>query len=272
MGEIILDKKEAKVVRERGKSKHDVDLEIVVIPLNRNLSIKNQLIRIDDKQYVDNFHDKKNDILFGIGKILFSTVLFFLCRNKIPEKHIFLLVFFLGSIFVFGLFQIIKTILVKEKIVVLDRSKGLFAYPDFGINKRIVTRFEDLVLFIVNVGKTAAPYLKAPQTKFTNFTLTAIDVLDDLSFFVWYMDKNRPLPPGDAFDEFRERDFQRRKAEGFPPPLYPSYVSTPEATPEQQAERDKYWEERFTTDENGKILRHFWVRDNSLKVTDTQHN
>ncbi|WP_199271504.1 hypothetical protein [Cellulophaga sp. L1A9] len=53
------------------------------------------------------------------------------------------------------------------------------------------------------------------------------------------MDKNRPLPPGDAFDEYRLQDFERRKAEGFPRPGYPSTIPTPEATPEQQAEREK---------------------------------
>jgi len=37
------------------------------------------------------------------------------------------------------------------------------------------------------------------------------------------MDKNRPLPPGTAFDEYK--------------PLYGSNVPTPEATPEQQKER-----------------------------------
>jgi hypothetical protein len=51
------------------------------------------------------------------------------------------------------------------------------------------------------------------------------------------MDKNRPLPPGTAFDQFRQKDFERRKAEGFPPPLYKSTVPTPEVTPEQQTER-----------------------------------
>jgi len=57
------------------------------------------------------------------------------------------------------------------------------------------------------------------------------------------MDKNRPLPPGSAFDPYREKDFQRRKSEGFPPPLYKSTVPTPEATPEQQAERENYWKD-----------------------------
>jgi hypothetical protein len=60
---------------------------------------------------------------------------------------------------------------------------------------------------------------------------------EDLSFFLWYMDKNRPLPPGDAFDEYREQDFERRKKEGFPRPLFPSNFDTPEATAKQQAER-----------------------------------
>ena len=66
------------------------------------------------------------------------------------------------------------------------------------------------------------------------------------------MDKNRPLPPGEAFDAYREQDFERRKAEGFPKPLYPSNVPTPEATPEQQAERDQHWDEQFI-EINGKL-------------------
>ncbi|CAA0216172.1 Probable transmembrane hypothetical protein [Tenacibaculum maritimum] len=62
-------------------------------------------------------------------------------------------------------------------------------------------------------------------------------VEDNWSFMVWYMDKNRPLPPGSAFDAYREQDYQRRKAAGFPKPLYPSKIATPEATKEQQAAR-----------------------------------
>jgi hypothetical protein len=61
------------------------------------------------------------------------------------------------------------------------------------------------------------------------------------SLLVWYMDKNRPLPPCQELDAFRDRDFERRKAEGFPLPLYLSHIDTPEATPEQQRERDKHW-------------------------------
>ena len=53
------------------------------------------------------------------------------------------------------------------------------------------------------------------------------------------MDKNRPLPPGTAFDPYRQKDFERRKAAGFPKPLYSSDIPTPEFTKEQQQEREK---------------------------------
>ena len=45
----------------------------------------------------------------------------------------------------------------------------------------------------------------------------------------------------EPFDPYREKDFQRRKKEKFPPPLYPASIPTPEATPAQQKEREKYW-------------------------------
>ena len=69
--------------------------------------------------------------------------------------------------------------------------------------------------------------------------LATIDMEEFWNFVVWYMDKNRPLPPGTAFDPYREADFQRRKAEGFPKPLYKSYIPTPEATRRQQLERER---------------------------------
>jgi hypothetical protein len=42
------------------------------------------------------------------------------------------------------------------------------------------------------------------------------------SFYTQYMDKNRPLPLGSALDEYREKDFERRRRIGYKAPLYPS--------------------------------------------------
>lgn len=46
------------------------------------------------------------------------------------------------------------------------------------------------------------------------------------SFLVWYMDRNRPLPPGQVFDQYRKEDYTRRKKQGFPKPLYKSKIVT----------------------------------------------
>ena len=61
-----------------------------------------------------------------------------------------------------------------------------------------------------------------------NIGIQKEDAPDWFSFYVWYMDRNRPLPPGTAFDLYRESDYERRKNEGLPEPLYPSIIKTPE--------------------------------------------
>jgi hypothetical protein len=71
------------------------------------------------------------------------------------------------------------------------------------------------------------------------YDLAPADPEEWWSYFVWYMDKNRPLPPGKAFDPYRQKDFERRKAEGFPKPLFESNIPTPEATKQQRAERKR---------------------------------
>ncbi len=49
-----------------------------------------------------------------------------------------------------------------------------------------------------------------------------------MSLINWYMDKNRPLPPGKLFDEFRLVDFEYRKQLNFPKPLFPSDFPIPD--------------------------------------------
>jgi len=68
-----------------------------------------------------------------------------------------------------------------------------------------------------------APLLigRKPGGLFLSLVLRGNCYTRDWSFYVWYMDKNRPLPPGTALDPYRERDEERRKREGCPLPLYP---------------------------------------------------
>lgn len=103
--------------------------------------------------------------------------------------------------------------------------------------------------------------IRSPKTHFYSFTNMAYFFIickntysrvfqckDELSLLTLYMDKNRPLPSGEIFDEFREKDFERRKANKFPKPLFPYNTqgiiykpkpSTPEFTDEQQDERKR---------------------------------
>ena len=73
------------------------------------------------------------------------------------------------------------------------------------------------------------------------------------SFIVWYMDKNRPLPPGKVFDPYRKRDYERRKAEGVLEPLYESWISIFEDYDEQfQARKEQEERQKRRNKRNNK--------------------
>ncbi|QXP59321.1 hypothetical protein [Olleya sp. HaHaR_3_96] len=134
----------------------------------------------------------------------------------------------------------------SKKQMVMDRLKGTITFPKINGEKKSIT-----VPF--HKGKGGIKSYMIGDVMHTDLffkTLKGVKpkVVGNLSehyleevwnFTVWYMDKNRPLPPGTAFDPYRQQDFERRKTLGFPKPLYKSTVPTPEATPEQQAERKK---------------------------------
>lgn len=137
----------------------------------------------------------------------------------------------------------------KEQFI-LDRKNGIITFPErFPISwlgKTITILFSDVKLGFGFRG--TAHFLTGLRLAILypngqNRTVVGMEVADTFAFLVWYMDRNRPLPPGELFDPYRQKDFERRKAEGFPPPLYPSSIPTPEATPEQQKEREKYWKD-----------------------------
>ena len=146
---------------------------------------------------------------------------------------------------IIALFHLIVFFLVPVKEIVLDRMNGKITYPRlFGNKEHRTIQFDSLYVFeiMTTSGDFAATgkKIRIRDRKYDyTWDLESSNPEEYWSFMVWYMDKNRPLPPGTAFDSYREKDFERRKAEGFPKPLYPSNIPTPEATPEQQKERRK---------------------------------
>ena len=131
-----------------------------------------------------------------------------------------------------------------KKEFIWNRRDGLITFPGSMWNEDITMPIEETIfgvagpsshgtggfeLVIVRPGKRRSGY---PCT-------TGHTAYEDLSFLLWYMDRHRPLPPGTAFDPYRQQDYERRRAAGFPKPLFPARFDTPEATPQQQAERQR---------------------------------
>ncbi|TAJ08151.1 hypothetical protein DMA11_21525 [Marinilabiliaceae bacterium JC017] len=201
--------------------------------------LSDEIIRIDDDDKV---------VSFWIGGAIIAFAFFILITSLKDFSNDDL--YFILVILFLGLLSILYGYTVPYKEIVLDRKNGLFTFPNSWYGKPYTIPFEKAVVGWNGIGGISGAVDAILVVKHPNKMLGVsrleshcFDYRQTWSLFVWYMDKNRPLPPGSAFDPYRQKDFERRKAEGFPSPLYPSAVFTPEATPEQQAERDKYWNE-----------------------------
>ena len=155
--------------------------------------------------------------------------------------QIFLFCFFIAL----TIFFVVYGFTMPKQEDILNRRDGLITFDGFFWQDNITMPFSE-VEFCYSTGgdhlQGAFQLQIMRPNKWVTFAISIAlgrDCYKEMSFITWYMDKNRPLPPGELFDPYREADFQRRKAEGFPKPLYPSDIPTPEATPEQQAERER---------------------------------
>ncbi|MCV6628690.1 MAG: hypothetical protein OIF50_02405 [Flavobacteriaceae bacterium] len=172
--------------------------------------------------------------------VVLAVVLYFLKEYLIGVAII---------IFVCALFTAFMAT-IPPKFYTYYRLEGKITLPGPIYRKHETFDFKDAHMFWTSDGHASGAIRIitgiAPPGKKTGVHIATgcLDGVEDLSFLVWYMDKNRPLPPDPIFDPYRDADFERRKAEGFPPPLYKSQIPTPEATPVQQKEREKYWKDR----------------------------
>ncbi|MBU3025499.1 hypothetical protein, partial [Zobellia galactanivorans] len=110
---------------------------------------------------------------------------------------------------------------VPDKEMILNRRDGLVSFPAFTYGKPFTMAVEKLRIGYTS-GASGSPgparliIIRPTKKQFGYMTNLGGSYLQELSFLIWYMDKNRPLPPGDAFDEYRKADYKRRKEEGFP--------------------------------------------------------
>ncbi|MEQ3498680.1 hypothetical protein ABMY20_02860 [Tenacibaculum sp. SSH1-16] len=228
-------------------SKHHQPFKILTSPTLVNVervypSRKYVIKEANDKFYrTDEMTLPKVYGFFGLLGI-FCGIWFLDGKFNWKEDSLSVFLIILGSfLFIYRL-----TVKSKHKELVLDRLNGTVSYPDFFYSKPLQGKFSELKA-VISISGDIDGASGDEKLKFVNtFKPRKIDILRTISYddpyqewslYVWYMDKNRPLPPGTAFDPYRQQDFERRKALGFPRPLYKSTIPTPEFTKEQQAER-----------------------------------
>ena len=200
-------------------------------------------IRADDQFYINDMGYGVSHIDLYVGIIFYSLALISLVSNKdtIENRTIFSIIFF-----IIGSFSFLHYYKYSKKLLVLDRLNGMVTYPGFLFSKPCSVPFDELLASVASFANAGASLVFYHYNGITGTSIFAgkCKISGNWSFIVWYMDKNRPLPPGEAFDPYRKKDFQRRKAEGFPPPLYPSYIDTPEDSESQKELSQLHREEK----------------------------
>ncbi len=218
------------------------------------------------KEYLaSNKAPAKMDIYMHIGICSFFWILLpvlsCIRNGELLSFSIYLIFFFLGLPFPFMAYRSFKqyNIAPEQTYVTFDRLNSLLIMPTSDEQSYFTIPFSHLIAGEVVTGtkhtyggKSLAfindtkPVMFRPWRPKDHISLhhAATTPKEIWSYYVWYMDKNRPLPECEAFDKFREKDFERRKSAGFPPPLFKSRVPTLEASLEQQLLRETFWKDQ----------------------------
>lgn len=201
---------------------------------------------------------------FGV----FLPLLFTIGEDSLPPLWAYLLMFIPALFCLKITYNYWKKhqVVPEQSHMLLDRINSFITLPKIGDVEYLKIPFTHLRVSIHAIGGSATTYSGKKLWFYRDYSSNIMkrhnayiykggfpkDPKQDWSFYVWYMDKNRPLPPGTAFDAYRDEDFERRKNEGFPPPLFKSLVPTPEATPAQQLVRETFWkdEDHIATEED----------------------
>jgi hypothetical protein len=111
----------------------------------------------------------------------------------------------------------------KESIMILNREKGTVTIPCGIMRKAVEKPFREAIGFTSSASGYGSYYIGIRFKGHGKGDILSSwkNLPGEWAFYVWYMDRNRPLPPGNVFAEYRKRDSARLRAEGYPTPLYP---------------------------------------------------
>lgn len=236
--------------------------ELTIYPKNLNTYFS------DDDRYLERYRmDYKYwEVYFIDGSIsyfllflsFFAFILFLLKRYQNPEFGDLIFIAIPLVLFICNLLKIISDLKYKKEQI-YDRLKGTITFPGVFWKTNITMSFNKVMFMKHNYRNNISFKGMNPIFWGASFHLSvnkhySRDSSDELTLLIWYMDKNRPLPNITEFKPYFDIDYERRKKENFPPPLYFSFIATREHSKAQLKERQDFWYDRVILDESKKII------------------
>lgn len=161
-------------------------------------------LKVDDEQIIFNYRGRREAILFlfGGGGLLWITLPFIFGDPPTQLETI-------GFIITFILFSVLPCLWVlprSYKVYTFDRMTGMMTFPNprtlknYGRNPGTITfPFSDarFGMFLMQAGRPHQLVISHPDGlhSYAIDFVPFFDALQTHSILVWYMDKNRPLPP-----------------------------------------------------------------------------
>lgn len=164
-------------------------------------------------------------LLICLGGTLYSLYAFF---RALLQGEIFNSVSILIPIFIIAGFLFYMAYSLSGTIT-LDRLQGTISVRKLCGLKCVTADFFDDDDFCFDTVGTfshgnhftlALCFVKANYTFDTGISISINHCDEFKSFLRDYMDRNSSLPRGTAFDPYRQKDYERRKTDGFPSSLY----------------------------------------------------
>lgn len=182
--------------------------------------------------------------------LLLGFLIWFLCAlNYTVTSDVFdfiaTVVIVLGTlaVVIYLLYYIAFYLYRAKQVITFHRLTGMIEVPKrlfAGWNGATIT-FPFIDQYITWVpGFGGAMYKLSYPNSRASINFMPGKMRKEFSFILWFMDRNRQLPPSKRLDPYRVKDFLRREAEGFPAPLRRASIKIPShktVPPELKKER-----------------------------------
>ncbi|MDR2951142.1 MAG: hypothetical protein LBV71_18295 [Prevotella sp.] len=207
--------------------KYDTDPEIYIHIVDNNLEPTEKDIKEGYDEHTANIYKR---IKLRDGDVEGKEYLYSILKsNKYTIINPPITVIIFSALFLLGAVGLLYIVNMFSTVMILNREKGTFTVSryfgqrlvtaDFTDDEQLIFRLVSTFRFGQNLSLSVR-FVKANYEYDTNIS----EVNMFLSLFTHYMDRNRPLPEGTAFDQYRQEDYERRKSEGFPKPLFRSVI------------------------------------------------